>query len=184
MGLDQVIGDVRRDGEERAQRILQDARGQAAAILDAARAQAKAYETARLAQAAKDAAAASAQIASRAESEARKAVLAAEAGLRGQLRTALLAGFSELPQKTREAHLKAIVAKAQKIIPGGRVWGAEQDAAFLRAQKAYKHAGSEAIAGGIIVESDDGMNRLDLSYETLLDEAWRDILKAEAKLFA
>jgi vacuolar-type H+-ATPase subunit E/Vma4 len=184
MGLEQVIGEVRRDGDARAQALLDGARREAKLILDQARQQAQAYEQQRLAQAAKDAAALAAQVASRAESEARKAVLAAESGLRAELRAALLKALAELPLKQREGHLKALLAQAQNVIPAGKVWGSAQDTTFLHTQKAYKHAGAAPIAGGIIVESEDGMNRLDLGYETLLDEAWRDILKAEARLFA
>lgn len=183
MGLDQVIGEVRRDGEARAQHLLAEARKEAAAILDAARAQAKQHEAARLAAADKESAAVAAQAASRAESEGRKAVLGAEAQLRAELKRTILQGLQDLPPKVREAHLKKLLAKAQEIVPKGTVWGAAQDTAVLHAQKAYKHAGSHAIAGGIVVESEDGATRLDLSYETLLDEAWRDILKAEAGLF-
>jgi len=184
MGLEQVIGEVRRDGDARAQGILDRARRDASTLLDQARQQAAAYEQQRLAQAGKDAAAVAAQVASRAESEARKAVLAAESELRAELRAALLKALADLPVKQREAHLKALVAQAQKVIPAGKAWGNAQDTTYLHTQKAYKHAGSVANAGGLIVESEDGMNRLDLSYETLLDEAWRDILKAEARLFA
>ena len=42
---------------------------------------------------------------------------------------------------------------------------------------------SVPISGGIVVESEDGRTRLDLSYDTLLDGMWRDVLKAEAELF-
>jgi vacuolar-type H+-ATPase subunit E/Vma4 len=184
MGLEQVIGEVRRDGDARAQAILESARQEAKRILDQARQQAQAYEAQRMAAAAKDAAALSAQVASRAESEARKAVLAAESELRTELRAALLKALAGLPAKQREAHLKALIAQAQKVIPAGKVWGNAQDTTPLHSQKAYTHAGQAPVAGGIVVESEDGMNRLDLSYETLLDEAWRDILKAEARLFA
>jgi vacuolar-type H+-ATPase subunit E/Vma4 len=184
MGLEQVIGDVRRSGEERAKAIAAQAAQEAQAILAAAREQAHAYETSRLAAAQRDAAALAAQVQSRAESEARKAVLAGEARLREDLRGHLLAALRDLPRAKREAHLKALVARAQKVVPAGSVWGSAQDTAFLAAQKAYKHAGSEPIAGGIVVESQDGQTRLDLSYETILAEAWRDVLKAEAKLFA
>ena len=184
MGLEQVIGEVRRDGDTRAQAIQDDARREAKLILDQARQQAAAYEQQRMAQAAKDAAALSAQVASRAESEARKLLLASESGRRAELRAAVLKALGDLPQKAREVHLKALLAQAQKVIPAGKAWGNAQDTTFLHTQKAYKHAGQTDIAGGIVVESEDGMNRLDLSYETLLDEAWRDILKAESGLLA
>ena len=78
---------------------------------------------------------------------------------------------------------KALVKTAAEVIPAGSVWSADKDASALKAAKPYKHAGSLPIAGGIVVESEDGRTRLDLSYETLLDGIWRDVLKAEAELF-
>lgn len=183
MSLEQVIGEVRRDGEARAQAIVAEARREAQAILDAARRDAKQAEAQRLAAADKEAAAIAAQAASRAESEARKAVLAAEAELRNELKATALKALGDLPAKKREAHLKTLLAQAHGIIPKGSVWGAAPDTAYLHGQKTYKHAGSLPIAGGIVVESEDGTTRLDLSYETLLDEAWRDVLKSEARLF-
>lgn len=183
MGLDHVIGEVRRDGEARAQATLKAARTEADALLAAAKVQAAKEEKARLEQAARDAEQARAQALSRAESEARKAVLTAEAALREQLRAQVVAHFAELPAKAREAHLRSLLKTAQAVIPSGSVWGAEKDAAVLKAAKPYKHAGSLPGAGGIVVESEDGRSRLDLTYETLLDGLWRDVLKAEADLF-
>ena len=183
MGVDQVIGEVRRDGEARAQATLKAARQEADAILAAARAQAQAHEKARLEAAAREAEQAKAQALSRAESEARKAVLTAEAELREALRAQVTAHFAALPAKAREAHLKALLKTAHAVIPAGKVWGAEKDAAHLKSAKGYHHAGSLPIAGGLVVESEDGRARLDLSYETLLDGLWRDVLKAESALF-
>ena len=183
MALDQVVADVRRDGEARAQAILAQARKEADGILAAARADAKALEAARLAQADREAAQATAQAGSRAESDARKAVLAAEASLRQRLRKQVLADLAALPAKTREAHLAALLKTAQDAVPAGKVRGAESDAAFLAKAKPYTPAGSLPIAGGLVVESQDGTVRVDLSYETLLEQAWRDILKSEAGLF-
>lgn len=183
MGLDQVIGEVRRDGETKAQATIKAARSEADGILAAARAQAQAYEKARMDAAARDATALKAQAASRAESEARKAVLSAEAELRNDLRARAIAHFGELNPSQRGSHLKSLLATAQTVIPAGSVWGSPTDAPALKAQKQYTHAGNLPIAGGIIVESEDGKTRLDLSYETLLDGMWRDVLKAEAALF-
>jgi V/A-type H+/Na+-transporting ATPase subunit E len=183
MGVDQVIGEVRRDGEARAQATVKAARQEADAIVAAAKAQAKAHEKQRLEAAARESEQARAQAMSRAESEARKAVLTAEAELRSQLRAQVLAHFAGLPAKAREAHLKALAKTASAVIPAGSVWGAEKDAAALKAAKPYKHAGSLPIAGGLVVESEDGRTRLDLSYETLLDGMWRDVLKSESALF-
>lgn len=183
MGVDQVIGEVRRDGEARAQQVLQQARKEAADILAQARQQAQAHEAAQIARADKEAKAILAQGASRAESEARKTVLGAEAELRAQMKQAILAALRDLPAKAREKHVAALVKRAQAIIPKGTVSGAAADAAALAAQKTYKPGGDLPVAGGIVVESEDGRARLDLTYETILEESWRDILKAEAGLF-
>ncbi len=184
MGLSEVITDVQRDGEQRAAAILAAARKEAATLLDGARGQAKAYEATRLADAERQAKAASAMVASRAESDARKAVLSGEAHLRAELKAAILKALKDAPAKNRQAHLTALVARAQKIIPAGKVWGNAADAATLEKAKPYAYAGATAIAGGIIVESESGDARLDLSYETLLDDQWRTVLRAEAGLFA
>jgi vacuolar-type H+-ATPase subunit E/Vma4 len=184
MGLSEVITDVRRDGEARAAAIVAAARKEANALLDGARAQAKAYEATRLADADRQAKAAAAQVASRAESDARKAVLSGEAALRAELKAATLKALKDAPAKSRQAHLTALLARAQKVIPAGKVWGAAADAATLEKAKPYAYAGTAPIAGGVLVESESGDARLDLSYETLLDDQWRSILRSEAGLFA
>ncbi len=183
MGLDQVIGEVRHDGDARAQAVLANARKEADAILAAARAQAAAYEKARMDAAERDAAAAKAQAASRAESEARKAVLTAEADLREELRQQVLAHFAKLDAKARATHVTTLIATAKGVIPSGKVWAAEKDGPAIKNQAVYKPGGNLTGAGGIVVESEDGRTRLDLTYETLLDGMWRDVLKAEAALF-
>jgi vacuolar-type H+-ATPase subunit E/Vma4 len=183
MGLDQVIGEVRRAGEERGQAIVDAARKEAATILDAARAESRKYEDARVAAAAKDAAQLATQAGSRADSDARKAVLAGDAHMRAELKAAVLHALAELPAKTRAAHVKALVESAQGVIPAGKVYGAKKDAEHLAKAKPYTHGGDAPITGGIVVESEKGDARLDLSYETILDDHWRELLKAEAALF-
>lgn len=183
MGLETVIGEVRHDGETRAQAILAEAEREAQAIITAAKEQAQAMEKARLQAASRDAEQLAAQAKSRAESEARKAVLAMESELRAELQKRVLKSFADIPAKTRQAHIQRLLATAQKIIPAGKVWGAASDSAFLAAAKPYQHAGDLPIVGGIVVESEDGTTRVDLSYETLLDGMWRDVLASEAALF-
>jgi len=184
MSLEAVVTEVRRDGESRAQQVLQRAREEANAILADARSRAQAIEQARLTEAARDAQQLQQQAQSRAESDSRKAVLGAEAALRQDLRQRLLKALADLPARSREAHLKRLLARAQEAIPAGRVWGSAKDAAFLGKAQPYTYAGDLDAVGGIVVESPDGSVRVDLTYETLLESAWRDVLKAEAALFA
>lgn len=184
MGLEQVIGEVRRDGEQRAQRILDDAQAEAQQIVAAAKDKVKAYEAERRKAAEKDAEQLRAQLQSGAEFEARKHVLAVEAELRQELRSAILDGFGGLDPDRRGQHIDKLLATAKKTIPEGTVHGAAQDEATLKDQDIYDFGGSTDIIGGIVVESKTGKNRLDLSYETLVDDMWRDVLRAEAGLFS
>ncbi len=184
MGLEQVVQDIHRETEARVKQILDLAHQEAADVLAEARQKAADYEASRLAQADRDGAQQATQVQSNAEFEARKHVLAAEAELRDELRQKVLEGFAALPAKTRQKHATALLKQAKETISSGRVWGAKKDLTALGKQKSFEVAGETDIAGGIIVESEDGRIRLDLSYETLLDGMWRDVLRQEAGLFA
>ncbi len=183
MGLDQVVQEVRDGAERQAKEILDAARAEADAILAKARDAAAAYEAGRMAQATRDAEQLQRQYLSNAKFEARKLVLSTENELRNELRTTLIEGLAGLGAAPRKKHLKALLARAAETVPSGKVWGNAKDAKELKASD-YTYAGDVEIAGGLIVESDDGTVRLDLSYETLLDGLWRDVLKAESELFA
>lgn len=183
MGLEQVIGDVRQDGDARAQKLLDDARAKATELVAEAEAKARSYEEQRMGQAERDGEQVKAQVLSSAEFEARKLALTAEAELRTQLRATLVEGFAALPQKTRDAHVQKLLVTAESVLGGsGRVWSVSQD---KDAASGGPFAFADAMegAGGIVVESDDGTQRLDLRYETLLADLWRDILREESALF-
>ena len=184
MGLEHVIGDVRQGAERRVQGILDDARRQAEAVVADAKQKADAYHQGRMEQAERDATAVDAQVMSHAEFEARKLVLGAEAELREQLRETLLDGFGAFSQSVRDGHIKALLATAKDTVGAGTVHGAKQDEATLKKQRTFTYGGTTDIIGGIVVESEDGLTRLDLSYETLLGDLWRDVLRSEAELFS
>ncbi len=182
MGLDDVVQEVTAGAEARAKEILDAAQAEADGILGNARDQAAAYEADRLAQADRDVDQIKKQAISNAKFEARKIVLSTEGELREELRARIIDGLAALDEKTRTGHIKSLLTKAEAVIPTGKVFGAEQDAAALK-EGSYAFGGTVDIAGGLVVESDDGKERLDLSYETLLGDVWRDVLASEAGLF-
>ncbi len=182
MGLEQVIDDIRGDGDRRAEAILASAKEEAQGILKEAKERATAYEVQRLTQADKEAELVARQTVSSAEFEARKMVLSTQAALRKELRSRVLESLAGMDAEDREEHVKALLDRAKQIIPDGTVHGSERDEVALGRQKTFKEGKPIKGAGGIIVESSDGMARLDLTYETLLDEAWRDITRQESSL--
>ncbi len=182
MGLEQVVQEVRTGAEQKAKDILAEAQAEADRIMQDAQGKADAYKAQRLAQAERDVEQIKKQAISHAQFEARKAVLSTENELRDELRARIIDGLAGLDDKTRAGHVKTLLATAESIIPTGQAWGAAQDEKALSGGK-YAFAGATDIAGGLIVESEDGRERLDLSYETLLGDVWRDVLAAEAGLF-
>lgn len=183
MGLEQVIDEVRTRADARAQEIVSEARAEAEQIVADAKAKAAEYEAKKLADGEKDAAQLKATATSHAEFESRKARLGAESEMRDALRSQILEAFNGLKKTDRNKHIKKLVATAKEAIPDGRIWSNETDANTAE-KTGYDFAGTVDIAGGIIVESTDGKVRLDLSYETLIDDQWRTVLQAEAGLFA
>lgn len=183
MGLETVINEVEQGGERDAQTILDEAKTEAGEILATANAEAAEYERTRSAAADRDAAQIEAQGNSHAEFEARKLVLETEAELRKELRAKVLSGFAGFSGPLRESHLRKLVDQAKQVIPKGKVWGASADKKFLSDVDGYTFSGETDIAGGLIVEDTKGKVRVDLSYDTLLDGLWRDILRSEADLF-
>ncbi len=184
MGLEHIIDEVRQDGDRRAEAILAKAREEAAAILAEAQSRVDEYRVRRETMASREIEQLKVQVASSAEFEARKVVLNREARLRKQLRQTLLDGFASLPANVRKKHMQALAKRASAVVESGRMWASKQDAELVGTLAGYESAGTMDIRGGLVVESKDGTVRLDLSYETLLDDLWRDILKAEAGLFA
>src|SRR5439155_7268370 len=56
----------------------------------------------------------------------------------------------------------------------GKVYCNEKDATAVRAVVGSSFGGTIDCVGGIVIESGDGTHRIDLRYETLLADVWRD----------
>jgi vacuolar-type H+-ATPase subunit E/Vma4 len=169
MGLDKVVETVRAEGRSQAQTTLGAARKEADAILADAKRQADELRAKRAAEAASAAESLTKREAATADLEARRLRLAAERELVQGLRSELEARLRALPEAKREAHLKALVARANQ--PNGKIWVAKQDEPLAR-RIGLHVAGTFEGLGGVVVEAADGATRENLRYETLLDEIW------------
>ena len=173
MGLEKVVDNIRGEGRSQSTSIVEAAKKEADAILADAKRQA-AEITARRQQEASAAADAllKREVAS-ADLEARRLRLAAERELVSAVRTDVEKRLAALPAASREAHIKALVARVN--VPNGRIWVSRQDEASAR-KLGMNVAGTFEGLGGVIVESADGTTRENLRYETLLDEIWQSSL--------
>lgn len=180
MALEKVVQNIRAEGRAQADATVATARKEADAILADARRQAEELRARRAAEATAAADALGKRETASADLDARRLRLTAERELLGTIRAEAEKRLAALPPAQREAHLKALVAKAN--VPDGRVWVAAQDEAAAR-KLGLNVAGTFQGLGGVIVESVDGATRENLRYETILEEAWTESLgQVAAKL--
>ena len=170
MGLDKVVENIRSEGRTQSASIVDAAKKDADAIIADAKRQAAEITARRQAEASAAADAHLKREVANADLEARRLRLAAERELMTAIRQEAEQRLAALPAAKREAHLKALVAKAN--VTNGRVWVAKQDEASAR-KLGLNVAGTFDGLGGVIVESPDGATRENLRYETLLDEIWQ-----------
>ena len=169
MALDKVVDNIRAEGRAQAQATVQAAKTEADAILADAKRQADDIRARRTSEGTAQADALLKRETAGAELEARRLRLTAERELMTAIRAEVEKRLGALPASQREAHIKALVAKAN--VPGGKVWVAKQDEATAR-KLGLNVAGTFEGLGGVVVESTDGDTRENLRYETLLEEIW------------
>lgn len=179
MGLDKVVENIRAEGRSASQSTVANARKEADAILADARRQADEIRAKRAAESQAAADSLVKREAANADLEARRLRLSAERELVASLRAELESRLRALPEAKREAHIKALVARANQ--PNGKIWVAKQDEKIAQ-RLGLKVAGTFEGLGGVVVEAADGTTRENLRYETLLDEIWSGSTHQVAKL--
>ncbi|NLL94305.1 MAG: hypothetical protein GX224_00855 [Thermoplasmatales archaeon] len=117
------------------------------------------------------------QEASSAELESKKVILAKKNEILAKTFEATLADLVAAPKADKLEQYKMMVAAATKAIGKPKAYMSDKDgftAAQLGVSKVEKDAG---IAGGLILESEDGALRVDMQYETILRQVWDRELK-------
>jgi vacuolar-type H+-ATPase subunit E/Vma4 len=178
MGLDKVVDNIRSEGRTQANATVAAAKKEADAILADARRQADEIRKRRTAEATATADSLLKREVASADLEARRLRLTAERELMAAVRGEVENRLAALPEKSREAHLKTLVAKAN--VPHGRVYVTRQDEPLAK-KLGLDVAGTFEGLGGVIVEAPDGSTRENLRYETLLEEIWTSSLPQVAQ---
>lgn len=181
MGLDQVIEEVLEEGRKEADAIVDEAEQEAEAILEDAESKAQDEREQRLQEAEQEADAERRRIEASAELEAKKKRLDAEADVLATVRSRVESRLAELPQEERAPLVRELIeqADADEFGEGARAWAPKRDRDVVE-EYGFTYEGELDALGGLIVESPDGSVREDLTFETLLDEVWRDRLNEVA----
>lgn len=176
-GLARHAGRIAASGNREAEAILAEARRKCEDILAEAKARSEQARHDARERALDEATRLEHQEVSGAELEARKMLLTAQKDVLDAVVGSAIKKLGSLPAEAERQILARLLARAGKVIPRGRVYARPEHASQITSA-GYEHAGSDRIsAGGIIVESEDGRIRLDLRYESLVQEAWNRNVK-------
>jgi V/A-type H+/Na+-transporting ATPase subunit E len=173
MGLEKVKEEVLSKAKQEAEKLLADAQSEAKRIkkerekqLDSLRKDAEA----RLASQREEA---TAKAVSSAELEAKKEMLNARKEIIREVFDNVKESLRALPTSTRKVHIAKLLEMAGKELDIAKVYCAEAD---LKNISGYPSEKAD-ILGGIIAENKEGTIKVDLSYDTLLEEVYKDSLK-------
>jgi V/A-type H+-transporting ATPase subunit E len=178
MGLETVLERIRDTGRAEAAAIVAEARKERERLLAEARAEGGRLAARREAEAHEQAERRRVQDLARAELDTKKIVLAAQEevlrAVRERVRQRLAAsGGAE--------SLRKLLAKNAGEWRSGRVYANARDAAAVHGVVAGSFAGTVECLGGVVIESADGTSRLDLTYDSILDDVWDDVVREVAR---
>jgi V/A-type H+-transporting ATPase subunit E len=179
MGLEKVIEQIEKDGEEKIRSLLQDAEKQAALILQTMQRDLEEKGAQKKRETEKQVAALQTQEKSAAEIEAKKIRLNAEKDILASTYQQCLASLQSLPHETI---LAALVRDIQKEMPEAAViYSNKRDEAKVRSLSTLRYGGVIECLGGVIAENTDKTLTVDSRYETIAATVWEHSLKEIAK---
>lgn len=172
MGLDKVVGDILRRGEERSRDIVRTGEKERDEIIAAAQRKieadrGKAGERTKAAIAQMEQ-----QELSSAELESKREVLEAEKLAMDELREQVLQELGEYPQDKRARLYAKLVVKAKAELGPCSVFSNRSDSGLLKLPAGVTSGGTIECRGGLVFESKDGAVRLDYRFESIIDEVW------------
>ncbi|MCQ5375042.1 MAG: V-type ATP synthase subunit E family protein [Methanomassiliicoccales archaeon] len=177
MALDTVVRDILEKAKSEADRITAEAEKERAAILKECeesiakrkRAQEKQFEELirRLAR----------QEISSAELEAKKIVLNAKKELLDRAFNEALREIYGMDRENRARIYNKIIERAMTIVSKPRIICPKGDAALIEKGNANVPIIETDMEPGLIVESEDGLMRLDFRFRTMLEEIWEKEMK-------
>jgi len=185
MSLDDVAKSVVKKGKVEADKILKDGGKEVLLILSNVDGEVKALIEESTQKATKDIAIKREQEISSTEVDARRKTLMAEKDVLEQVKRKSFERLISAPRDKKEDILRRLVSKAGTVFPNGSIFCNSEDSEFIKRNAPnYNFEGSIDCAGGIVVENADNTERIDLTYETILEDVWEEQIGVVAdKLF-
>ena len=179
MGLESVVEDVLGRGRSEVEEIRRAALAERDRVLHVASVDGAKLLEIREQEARQAAERLRVQALARAELESKKIVLSAEKQLLDKVYERVLENLSVL--EGRETILQSMLKQHAADWKAGKVYCDPKDANLVRSAVGSSFAETIDCVGGIVIESGDGTRRIDLRYETLLADVWRDSIREVAE---
>lgn len=178
MSLERVVEEIYDRGRREAEEIREAARRDREEMLAEAKEEGEALIEERRQQARDEAERERTRETARAELESRKTVLRAQKEILDRVRERARERLAD--RSDHEALLRSLVQAHEDDLAKAVVRCNPRDAPVLRKlTKADVRDDLDAL-GGFVIESESGDLRIDLTYESFLDEAWEENVKALA----
>ncbi|MBS3165349.1 hypothetical protein J4439_08020 [Candidatus Woesearchaeota archaeon] len=177
MGLEDIKKEILEEARREAKRVLDEARRSSQEAVKQAQREAKEREERAKAELKDQLATLETRETASARFQARRRINTRKKELLDEFFSHCLREASKLDGATRKRHVKALLAHAKDF---SVVYGRKED--LSNATKLAVR--SATFAGGIMLETKDGTQRLDLSYETMLAAiAQKELPDISARLF-
>ena len=183
MTLDDVAKSVVQKGKVEASKIVKEGGKEVLQILSEADNEVKALIEESTQKAKKEIALKREQEISSTEVESRRMTLTVEKDILQQVKDRAFQRMISAPRDRKEAMIRSLVSQAGTVISGGTIFSNAQDAEFVKRNAgSYTYGGNVDCAGGIVVENSAKTERLDLTYETILDDVWEEQIGKVAEI--
>jgi len=177
MALDKVVGDIMESARKDADQIIQAAENERDSVIREARLKGEGAQKQREKQLEEAIKRLRQQEVSSAELEAKRIVLNAKKEMLDVVFQDTLKHLSRLSDSDKSRLYSRILSEATKVIPNPKVSCPRGDAKFLTVVVGLGSVQETDMEPGLILESSDGMVRLDYSFRTLLEGIWEKELK-------
>lgn len=182
MGLEVVLKQIQTAGQKEESNILEQAQFERERILVDAKKRADEIRQASTTRTESRLEGLRRELLSAAEFESRRRLLVARRELSEDFRKRVHAAVAALSAPQNQGLLTKMAKKAAADLPNGTVHAKRNDQPIL-AKSGFKAGNETTGLGGFQVESPDGAVILDYRYETLLENAWKQILSENQTLF-
>jgi len=180
MSLEAVIERILAQGNAEANATIDSAKKEKNRMLQEARKRGQDEISRRLAEAKIAAERLKVQEMARSDLESRKIVLGAQKDVLEKVKNEVLNKLSS--PEIRKEILQALLEKYKEDWRAGKVYCKAEDENQVKATVGDRFGGNIDCDGGIIIESRDGTRRIDLRFETILQDLWEDSVKEVAEL--